>query len=264
MSQSTTNSRQLLQELHALKDVTAPSTILPTVLGELGLVDRYFTLDSAIGPLLVAFSDQGITAVRQASDEAAFVAAYPRTYGRPLHALAAPPTTLARAIANQLAGKKVALRFDLRACSTFEQATLRKALEIPRGEVRPYAWIAREIGKAGAVRAVGSALGRNPVPLLIPCHRIIRSDGQIGEYIFGSSAKRTILQTEGLDPTMIEQQARAKVRFLGSDTTHIYCFPTCHNARRITPEHLITFTSEAAAEQAGYRPCKACRPAHVA
>jgi O-6-methylguanine DNA methyltransferase len=56
------------------------------------------------------------------------------------------------------------------------------SLEIPPGEVRPYSWIAREIGRPGAVRATGSALAKNPVPLLIPCHRVVRSDGRIGKY----------------------------------------------------------------------------------
>ena len=52
-----------------------------------------------------------------------------------------------------------------------------KALEIPRGEVRPYGWIAAEIGRPKAVRAVGTALGHNPIPLIVPCHRVVRSDG---------------------------------------------------------------------------------------
>ena len=60
-----------------------------------------------------------------------------------------------------------------------------KALEIPRGEVRPYGWIAAEIGRPKAVRAVGTALGHNPVPLIVPCHRVVRSDGMIGQYSLG-------------------------------------------------------------------------------
>ena len=64
----------------------------------------------------------------------------------------------------------------------FERAVLEKALEIPRGEVRPYSWIASEIGRPKAVRAVGSALAHNPVPLVMPCHRVVRADGMIGQY----------------------------------------------------------------------------------
>jgi O-6-methylguanine DNA methyltransferase len=155
-------------------------------------------------------------------------------------------------------------RFDLRGLSEFERAVLLKALEIPRGEVRPYAWIAREIGHPAAVRAVGSALRKNPVPVLIPCHRVVRTDGQIGEYALGGSqAKRQILAAEGVDPDWLQRHARAGQRYLGSDTTRIYCFPTCRNARRVQPQHAVSFSSAAAARSAGYRPCRVCRPLAV-
>ena len=91
----------------------------------------------------------------------------------------------------------------------FERAVLLKALEIPRGEVRTYGWIAAEIGHPAAVRAVGSALRKNPVPVLIPCHRVVRSDGHVGQYALGGTeAKRTILAAEGLHGEEIERLAR--------------------------------------------------------
>jgi O-6-methylguanine DNA methyltransferase len=64
----------------------------------------------------------------------------------------------------------------------FELAVLKAALQIPFGETRTYAWIARHIGKPKAVRAVGSALRKNPWPIIIPCHRVIKSDGSLGKY----------------------------------------------------------------------------------
>ena len=64
----------------------------------------------------------------------------------------------------------------------FEMAVLGATLAIPFGETRSYAWVAKAIGKPGAVRAVGSALRKNPWPLIIPCHRVIKSDGSIGRY----------------------------------------------------------------------------------
>src|SRR5207245_5306709 len=67
--------------------------------------------------------------------------------------------------------------FDLRSVTEFERAVLLKALEIPQGEIRTYGWIAAQIGQPLAVRAVGSALRKNPVPVLIPCHRVVRTDG---------------------------------------------------------------------------------------
>jgi O-6-methylguanine DNA methyltransferase len=127
--------------------------------------------------------------------------------------------------------------------------------------MRPYAWIAREIGHPKAVRAVGTALRRNPVPLVIPCHRIGQSNGRVGNYAFGSSAKHAILTTEGIDIDALEHLAQAGVRYHGSDTTRIYCFPTCRHARRISDRHRVSFRSEATAAAAGYRPCAVCRPA---
>lgn len=109
---------------------------------------------------------------------------------------------------------------------------------------------------------MGTALAHNPVPILIPCHRVIRSDGSIGEYsLGGAEAKRRILAAEAVDAQTLEQLVRAGVRYNGSDTTHIYCFPTCRHARRTTPAHLVRFRSQAEAVAAGYRPCKVCRPA---
>jgi O-6-methylguanine DNA methyltransferase len=258
------SARQFVRELHALAETAAPESLLPAVLSEIGLADVYFSIESQLGPLLIAYNDHGIAAVGRGEDGAAFVAGYTARSGRPLRTIPTPPVALSEAIARRLRGERAELRFDLRGLSEFERATLLKATEIPRGEIRPYAWIAREIGRPGAVRAVGSALGRNPIPLLIPCHRIVRSDGMIGEYVFGQAMKRAVLSTEGLNPDEIERQARARIRYLASNTTGIYCFPTCHNAQRITAPHRVTFASDAAAQAAGYRPCKVCRPAIAA
>jgi O-6-methylguanine DNA methyltransferase len=187
-------------------------------------------------------------------------------FGRRLVRVARPPEDLARGVAALLRGERTRQpRFDLRGLTEFEQAVLLKALEIPRGEVRPYAWIAREIGRPKAVRAVGTALAENPVPLLIPCHRVVKSDGHLGQYSLGGpEAKRTVLRAEGIELERLEAQARSGVRFYGSDATHVYCFPTCRHARRISDAHRLFFGSEAQAVAAGYQPCKTCRPGGTA
>jgi len=254
--------RALLHDLHGEKaQERAPQSLLPAVLVELGLADGYFPFACVLGPLLIAYSSAGLTAVWRGTDPEAFIAAYESRHGRPLRALPAAPPELATAIERRLRGERATVRFDLRGLSEFERATLEKASEIPRGEIRPYAWIAREIGRPGAVRAVGTALGRNPIPLLIPCHRIVRSDGRVGDYVFGTADKETVLRDEGVALDALAAEGRAHIRYHASDTTGIYCFPTCHHARRITAPHRITFPSDAAAQMAGYRPCKSCRPA---
>jgi O-6-methylguanine DNA methyltransferase len=244
-------NQQLLNDLRAMGEVQAPPRLLPRVLDALELGDAYTTLDTDLGPLFVAFNQTGVSAVLRADSPAQFEDAFRARFGRPVRPASETPRNLGT-------------RFDLRGLSEFERAVLLKALEIPRGQVRPYAWIAHEIGHPAAVRAVGSALAKNPVPVLIPCHRVVRSDGHIGNYALGGSqAKRRILSAEGVDPDWLAEHARTGRRYVGSDTTRIYCFPTCGSARRVQPTHTVSFASAAAARSAGYRPCKVCRPLAV-
>jgi O-6-methylguanine DNA methyltransferase len=174
-----------------------------------------------------------------------------------------PPAALVRTLREWLAGDRHhKLHFDLRQLTEFERAVLLKALDIPHGQVRPYGWIAREIGHPKAVRAVGTALAHNPIPLFIPCHRVVRSDGQLGHYsLIADDAKARVLAAEGVEVEPLLALAKSGVRYVGSDTTHIFCFPTCRYNKRLTAQHQVRFPSEAAARAKGYRPCKVCRPA---
>ena len=81
--------------------------------------------------------------------------------------------------------------------TAFQEAVWRELRKIPAGETRSYAQIAAAIGKPGAVRAVGTANGSNPVAVLVPCHRVIRSDGTLGGYAGGLERKRRLLEAEG-------------------------------------------------------------------
>jgi O-6-methylguanine DNA methyltransferase len=259
-----TQSRQLLRQLRRLGDIQAPATMMPAVLESIGLVDAFAPIETAIGPMFVAYNDRGISALMRAPSEAHFAREFRLRFGRSLRRVAELPTTLMNMLHQQLAGaKRSGPRLDLRRLSEFERAVLLKVLQIPRGEVRPYAWVAQEIGAPKAVRAVGSALRRNPIPLLIPCHRVIRSDGSAGEYVFGSAAKHTVLAAEGVDVEVVKELVRSGARYYGSDTTRVYCFPTCRNARRITARHRVPFSSAGEAAAAGYRPCMVCRPARA-
>ena len=242
--------------------VRAPASLAPATLVAVGLADEYATVPSPLGPIFVAWNGRGVSTVDIAGDATAFEARFTRATGRPIRHAAEIPARLGHALARRLAGdRRATVPLDLRNRTEFERAVLMKALDIPRGEVRPYGWIAAEIGRPRAVRAVGSALGHNPVPLVVPCHRVVRSDGLIGEYSLGGPAnKRTVLAAEGLDPDELERLARAGIRYIGSDTTRIYCLPTCHNARRIADRHRVPFRGGAQAEAAGYRACRECRP----
>src|SRR5438309_6419529 len=219
----------------------APAGLAHATLVAVGLADDYAVIDSPVGPLRVAWNGRGVSAVESAADDAAFETRFHARTGRRARRHEALPVELARKIERRLAGdRRNRIDLDLRGASDFERAVWLKALEIPRGEVRPYGWIAAEIGRPKAVRAVGTALGHNPVPLIVPCHRVVRSDGTIGQYSLGGPEnKRRILEAEGLDPAGMEAEAAAGVRFIGSDTTHIVCHPTCHDARRVTPGHRV-------------------------
>ena len=243
----------------------APWTLRASVLVEVGLADRYGRIDSPLGPVVVAWNGLGVVSVDIAGDDGAFEASHLASTGR--RAIPSEvPSRLANAIARRLDGdRRVRIRLDLRGHSPFEQDVWRKALEIPRGEVRPYGWIAAEIGRPKAVRAVGTALGHNPVPLIVPCHRVVRSDGSIGQYSLGGPKnKRTILGAEGLDPDAMEDAAKRGERLVGCASTRIVCWPTCRTGRHMLERNRRPFRSLAEAGAAGYRPCKVCRPVAAA
>jgi O-6-methylguanine DNA methyltransferase len=252
-----------LPELAGLR-AAAPADLAPTVLVRVGLADEWFMADAPIGPIFVAYNGRGVSATGpgdRAEGADGFEAGFAGRFGRAIRPARRPDATVVRAVTRSLAeGRPHGLAFDLRGISPFAGDVLHGALSIPRGEIRPYAWLAREIGRPRAVRAVGTALGHNPVPILIPCHRVVRSDGTIGDYAWGSAVKRAALAAEGVDPEAVERQARGGVHYVGSDTTHIVCLPTCRHARRMLPRHQVPFASLGAASMSGYRPCKVCRP----
>ena len=222
---------------------------------------RWGEVDGPVGSLYVVFTDRGINYVRPtawAGDRSRFLDDYRNRFGRPLRPATRAPGGLAGALRT---GRATGLDYDLRGVGEFDRAVLAKTLEIPRGEVRPYAWIAREIGHPGAVRAAGSALGRNPVPILIPCHRVVRSDGASGNYGLGPDMKVDLLHAERVNLDETRELGRRGVHYLASGTTGVFCYPSCTHARRITPAHRVELATVARALDAEYRPCRHCRPA---
>ena len=241
----------------------APAGLAEAVLAGVGLVDAWTEIDGPIGPLYVAWSETtGITAAERAGDPDGFEAEYQLRHGRAVRRVPQMPKALHAAIEQRFKGRRgKGPRVDLDTLTEFEQAVLRKTMEIPYGEVRPYSWVAREIGRPRAVRAVGSALAGNPITYVIPCHRVVRADGHIGSYgAGGPEAKREVLELEGIDVAELERTAGAGVRYMGSDSTNIYCYPSCRHARRTTAAHEVRFHSAQEARDAGYRPCKVCKP----
>lgn len=240
----------------------APEGLAAGVLAELGFADGYAEVDGPIDRLYVAWGLDGIIAAERVGDPMGFETAVQVRTGRPIVRVDRMPVELERKVRQQLTGRyQKDLAVDLGGLTEFERSVLTKTMEIPYGEVRPYAWVAREIGRPRAVRAVGSALAENPIPFVIPCHRVVRTDGHIGEYgAGGPEAKRAVLTTEGVDPDELERLASRGIRYVGSDTTGVFCYPSCRHARRVTPGHRVTFRSGEHARAAGFRACRVCRP----
>jgi O-6-methylguanine DNA methyltransferase len=222
-------------------------------------VDRYMTAASALGNVFVAWRATGVCAVRTAVDAAAFERWYGERFGRRVvEAVEDDPTS--RAAREKLAGRPADVPIDLSECSPFERRVLEKAAEITRCNARPYGWVARELGVPDATRAVGNALGRNPVPLLIPCHRVIRTDCSVGGYVFGSDAKRELLEREGLDFTAIERVTRSGYRYVGGDDG-TFCLPTCGTIATLVGEPgYVGLRNIEEARAHGLTPCSSCRP----
>lgn len=250
--------------LDALSDLAdpAPATLTDRV------VDGWLTVPSALGDAYVVVGAAGVRYVRTAAwagdDPDAFLADYRERFARPVR----PRTTTVPGLRPALAGRGPERGpgpvLDLAGLSPFARDVLAATARIPAGQVRPYGWVAREAGRPAAVRAAGTVLATNPVPLLVPCHRVVRADGATGRYLFGTPEKERLLRDEGADLDATAALAAAGTTLLGSDTTGIVCFPTCHHARRITERHRRGFRTLARAEAAGYRPCRDCRPGPVA
>jgi methylated-DNA-[protein]-cysteine S-methyltransferase len=108
---------------------------------------------------------------------------------------------LVRNICSYFKGKNVRLNLlvDMKTMTEFEKKVYKQAMKIPFGKVKSYKWIAEKAGVPNGARAVGNALSKNPVPLIIPCHRVIKSDGKLGGFSApgGILIKRKMLSIEG-------------------------------------------------------------------
>jgi len=95
-----------------------------------------------------------------------------------------------------MAAKKIKKRLKVLGVSAFQMKVYVAVASIPRGEVRSYKWVARKIGKPLAFRAVGHALNKNPLPGIVPCHRVVRSNGELGGFARGVRLKKRLLERE--------------------------------------------------------------------
>jgi methylated-DNA-[protein]-cysteine S-methyltransferase len=165
-----------------------------------GLLDvAYRTLDSPVGPLLLAATERGLVRVAFAGEghDAVLQALADKISPRVLHAPARLDAA-SRELAEYFAGQR--RRFDLpldwRLSAGFRRTVLSHLPEIGYGHTASYAAVAELAGRPKAIRAAATACATNPLPVVVPCHRVVLSDGRIGNYRGGPEAKRTLLTLE--------------------------------------------------------------------
>jgi methylated-DNA-[protein]-cysteine S-methyltransferase len=174
---------------------------LVTAASGAGILDvAYRMLDTPVGTLLLAATEQGV--VRVAFDredhDLVLVALAEKVSPR----IMLSPGRLdpaARQLSEYFAGSRRSfdLPLDLRLATGFRRSVLAHLPQIGYGHTESYAQVASAAGHPRAVRAVGSACATNPVPVIVPCHRVVRSDGSLGGYAGGASAKQSLLALEG-------------------------------------------------------------------
>ncbi|BBX90047.1 methylated-DNA--[protein]-cysteine S-methyltransferase [Mycolicibacterium boenickei] len=165
-----------------------------------GLLDiAYRVVDSPVGPLLLAATEQGLVRVAYAREDHDTVLQHlaDQVSPRILHAPARLDSA-ARELAEYFAGTRRSfdLPLDWRLSAGFRSTVLHHLPEIDYGQTASYATVAALAGSPKAVRAVGTACAKNPLPVVIPCHRVVRSDGAMGGYLGGAEAKRLLLDLE--------------------------------------------------------------------
>ena len=201
---ATPTDREIVDDLTFASDQTADFARLRARLAEEadrdGLLDvAYRTTDSPVGPLLLAATPAGLVRVafeREHHDDVLMelsTAISPRILRSPRGV-----DDVARQLDEYFAGRRRVFEVpvDLQLSKGFRRAVLEHLREIPYGVTESYTAVAGAAGNPGAVRAAGSACATNPIPLVVPCHRVVRRDGTYGQYRGGTEAKHALLTLE--------------------------------------------------------------------
>jgi methylated-DNA-[protein]-cysteine S-methyltransferase len=224
---------------------------------------RVGVIESAVGRLLVAESPRGLLAVQFLDISEAPDAMPALREGFDLVEDADVAARIALEIERYLKGDMHALDrpVDLSLVRTDFQrrALMRLRRAVPPGAVITYQALAAAVGAPSGQRAIGNTMATNPVPLYVPCHRVIRSDGTIGNYGGGVARKITLLRAEGFSVARDHRLPSSSV--MGHLVTHIFCRPQCHAAMRADPAKAVIFANSSRARSAGLRACKLCHPA---
>jgi methylated-DNA-[protein]-cysteine S-methyltransferase len=221
----------------------------------------YRVFGSPLGRILIGRTEQGVSLVRYLGR-----GGVPRLPGLEAVADGAEIERLYRQLLDYLQGRRTRLEWplDLRlARSDFHRMVLEVTARIPYGAVTSYANVARELGRPAAVRAVAQALRANPVPIVIPCHRVVGADGDLTGYAGKRiGLKQRLLAVEGVQTVSKpgDFRVRREAMYIRHRDDTEYCLPTCGALPRRSLAELTLFASRARAESCGLHPCSTCRP----
>lgn len=222
---------------------------------------------SPLGPILLARSEQGVSLVEYVTGAGRAAAGrLARAAGLEAIEDGAELEALHGELLEYLAGRRARLGWplDLRlARSGFHRAVLEATAAVPYGAVTSYASIAAGIGRPAATRAVAQALRWNPLPIVVPCHRIVGSTGALTGYAGRRiGLKQRLLAVEGVRTVRVAREPRVarEAMYVRDGDDREYCVPTCGSRASRTLARLTLFASRECAERTGLVPCTACRP----
>jgi len=165
-----------------------------------GLADvGYAVADSPLGPLWIAVGPRGLAVISYGREpNATDLGRLIRTYGPGIVPDPRRTSNVERELDQYFSGRRRAfdLDVDLSGLTPFQRRVLRATARVPYGTLVTYKTVARQAGNEAAARATGAAVGANPIPIVVPCHRVIASDGSLGGYAGGLEAKRRLLGIE--------------------------------------------------------------------
>ncbi len=222
---------------------------------------RVGIIDSPVGDLLVAEGPRGFAAIHFLSitDGDRTLDALRRRFD--LSENPAWRRDVDRELQRYFAGDFSVLRHRVDLClveSDFQRRALEALRRVPPGSVISYRGLAAAVGEPDSQRAIGNTMASNPVPIFVPCHRVIKSDGSIGNYGGGVERKVLLLKLEGFRIGRDLRMPPGAV--LGHRHTRIFCRPECGAARRARPTNSLVFADARHARSAGMRACRLCRP----
>ncbi|MGH7278153.1 MAG: methylated-DNA--[protein]-cysteine S-methyltransferase [Candidatus Rokuibacteriota bacterium] len=223
--------------------------------------------NSPLGPLLIGRSERGVVLVEYLPRNGDARASRLRRLGD-VEVLedGAETEPFYQQLLEYLAGERTRLAWplDLRfAGSPFQREVLEATAALPYGAVTSYGHIAREIGRPTAVRAVAQALRHNPLPIVVPCHRVVGGSGSLTGYAGNKiGLKERLLAVEGVPVTHRRRDARVErnTMYLVPDRDPEYCLPTCGALPTYPLARLTLYATRQRAEAAGLAPCTTCRP----